>query len=192
VARAPGGRIGEVVLLEAWAELAAGRHASARAIIEPLRSGAVRALLPHTSIEAHLIEAEVSIHAGDVSTGTAALDRAVQAGAKSGIVRPFVLAGPRTREVLASRPAARGTGCFAARLAASRKTIRADASALLSERELVVLALLPSLMSACEIAGELTVSVNTVKSHIRSIYAKLGASTRRDAVRHAHERGLLS
>ncbi|WP_344016648.1 helix-turn-helix transcriptional regulator [Pseudonocardia xinjiangensis] len=63
---------------------------------------------------------------------------------------------------------------------------------MLSERELVVLALLPSLLSAGEIAAELTVSVNTVKSHIRSIYAKLSVSTRREAVRQAHERGLLA
>ncbi|GAA1313923.1 hypothetical protein GCM10009610_34630 [Pseudonocardia xinjiangensis] len=55
-----------------------------------------------------------------------------------------------------------------------------------------MLALLPSLLSAGEIAAELTVSVNTVKSHIRSIYAKLSVSTRREAVRQAHERGLLA
>jgi LuxR family maltose regulon positive regulatory protein len=54
-----------------------------------------------------------------------------------------------------------------------------------------VLALLPSLLSAREIATEFTVSVNTVKSHIRSIYAKLGVSTRREAVSHARERGLI-
>ena len=54
-----------------------------------------------------------------------------------------------------------------------------------------MLALLPSLLNAREIAAEFTVSVNTVKSHIRSIYAKLGVSSRRDAVLQAHERGLL-
>jgi LuxR family transcriptional regulator, maltose regulon positive regulatory protein len=61
----------------------------------------------------------------------------------------------------------------------------------LSDREMAVLALLPSLLSAREIADEFTVSVNTVKSHIRSIYAKLGVSTRREAVRHARDAGLL-
>jgi LuxR family maltose regulon positive regulatory protein len=56
---------------------------------------------------------------------------------------------------------------------------------------LAVLTLLPSLLTAREIAAEFMVSVNTVKSHIRSIYAKLGVSSRRDAVLHAHDRGLL-
>jgi DNA-binding CsgD family transcriptional regulator len=53
-----------------------------------------------------------------------------------------------------------------------------DPARLLSERELAVLALLPSLLSAGEIADEFTVSANTVKSHIQSIYAKLGVSSR--------------
>ena len=62
---------------------------------------------------------------------------------------------------------------------------------MLSEREITVLGLLPSLLSLDEIATDLTVSVNTVKSHLRSIYTKLGVSSRRMAVRSAHERGLL-
>ena len=61
----------------------------------------------------------------------------------------------------------------------------------LSDREMAVLELLPTLLTAREIAAEFTVSVNTVKSHIRSIYAKLGVSSRRDAVLRAQDRGLL-
>jgi LuxR family transcriptional regulator, maltose regulon positive regulatory protein len=66
------------------------------------------------------------------------------------------------------------------------------AGAALSERELTVLRPLPSLLSLGEIAADLTVSVNTVKSHVRSIYAKLGVSSRRLAVLAAHEHGLLT
>ena len=54
--------------------------------------------------------------------------------------------------------------------------------ALLSERELTVLGLLPSMLSLHEIAADLSVSVNTVKSHLRSIYAGFGVSSRRFAV----------
>ena len=62
----------------------------------------------------------------------------------------------------------------------------------LSGRELAVLELLPSLMSLDEIAASLTVSVNTVKSHLRSIYRKFGVSSRRLAVLAAHEHGMLT
>ena len=47
------------------------------------------------------------------------------------------------------------------------------------------------MLSLDEIAADLTVSVNTVKSHVRSIYTKLGVSSRRLAVLAAHEHGLL-
>jgi len=69
--------------------------------------------------------------------------------------------------------------------------VNADPAVLLSEREMAVLALLPTLLNAREIADEFTVSVNTVKSHIRAIYSKLGVSSRREAVQHAQDRGLL-
>jgi LuxR family maltose regulon positive regulatory protein len=63
---------------------------------------------------------------------------------------------------------------------------------MLSEREITVLGLLPSMLSLEEIALDLTVSVNTVKNHVRSIYQKLGVSSRRLAVLTAHEHGLLN
>jgi LuxR family maltose regulon positive regulatory protein len=61
----------------------------------------------------------------------------------------------------------------------------------LSERELAILRYLPSTLSNREIAEELIVSINTVKTHIKSIYAKLDAHDRRAAVRRARSLGLL-
>ena len=58
---------------------------------------------------------------------------------------------------------------------------------ILRGRELTVLALL----ALDEIAAELRVSVNTVKSHMRAIFSELGVGSRRLAVLTAHERGLL-
>jgi LuxR family transcriptional regulator, maltose regulon positive regulatory protein len=62
----------------------------------------------------------------------------------------------------------------------------------LSERELDVLRLLSSDLDGPDIARELTVSLNTLRTHTKSIYAKLGVSSRRAAVRQAAELNLLS
>ncbi|WP_148090453.1 response regulator transcription factor, partial [Cellulomonas algicola] len=61
----------------------------------------------------------------------------------------------------------------------------------LTEREHQVLVRLRSTMTTTEIAAVLFVSTNTVKTHQRSIYRKLGVAGRRDAIRVAAERGLL-
>lgn len=61
----------------------------------------------------------------------------------------------------------------------------------LTERELEVLRMLPSLRSQREIADELFVSRNTVKTHLRGIYRKLGVPTRTLAVARAREPELL-
>jgi LuxR family maltose regulon positive regulatory protein len=47
------------------------------------------------------------------------------------------------------------------------------------------------MLTSGDVAGELHISVNTVKAHMRSIYRKLGVSRRRDAVSVAYEHGLL-
>jgi LuxR family maltose regulon positive regulatory protein len=61
----------------------------------------------------------------------------------------------------------------------------------LSRREHEVLELMSGMLTTAEIAGELYLSPNTVKSHVRSILRKLGASRRGEAVRRARELRLL-
>ncbi len=61
----------------------------------------------------------------------------------------------------------------------------------LSAREQGVLRYLPTRLTTREIAGELFISMNTLKSHLKSIYRKLDASSRPDAVAHARSIGLL-
>ena len=60
-----------------------------------------------------------------------------------------------------------------------------------TERELEVLAMLPSPLTTREIGEELFVSRNTVKTHMRRVYRKLNASSREEAVLIARDRGLL-
>jgi LuxR family transcriptional regulator, maltose regulon positive regulatory protein len=186
------GASGEILLLRAWTEAAAGRHDAARAVLAPVYERATPILLAQTVVEAHLVDAEAALQIGDRAAGQAALEEALTAAEAVGVVRPFALAGPCTQELLSARAAANGRGPFAAQVAAARAAVIPDPAVLLSEREMAILTLLPSLLNAREIADEFTISVNTVKSHIRSIYAKLGVSSRREAVVHARDAGLLS
>jgi LuxR family transcriptional regulator, maltose regulon positive regulatory protein len=66
------------------------------------------------------------------------------------------------------------------------------AATALTDRELVVLRLLATELSQPEIANELYVSVNTVRTHIQGIYRKLGAASRREAITIAREQRLLA
>jgi LuxR family maltose regulon positive regulatory protein len=61
----------------------------------------------------------------------------------------------------------------------------------LTGRELEVLRMLGTEMTGTDIAAELYVSLNTMRSHTKSIYAKLGVGNRRSAVRRAAELDLL-
>ena len=61
----------------------------------------------------------------------------------------------------------------------------------LTDRELAVLRYLPTPLSQREIAAELYVSLNTVKTHARGVYRKLGVTGRQPAVQRARELGLL-
>jgi LuxR family maltose regulon positive regulatory protein len=185
------GATGEILLLRAWTDVAMGRYEDARAVLGPVHGRNVPLLLPHTVVEAHLVDAEAALRASDEAAGRAALERALTEAEAIGVVRPFALAGPCTQHLLTARAAAGGRGPFAALVAAARTAVVPDPAVLLSERELAILGLLPSLLNAREIADEFTVSVNTVKSHIRSIYAKLGVSSRREAVLRAQDSGLL-
>jgi len=62
----------------------------------------------------------------------------------------------------------------------------------LTGSEIRVLRYLPTHLSAPEIAGELSVSTTTVKTHLRNLYAKLGAHSRAEAVERARALGLLA
>jgi LuxR family maltose regulon positive regulatory protein len=104
----------------------------------------------------------------------------------------------RVRDILEALPDP-GTGV--ARLGHTETMLRLRASSdragpttafpEISERELAVLRLLPTRLSQREIASELFVSFNTVKTHMRSIFTKLGVNSRAEAVERGRELGLL-
>jgi LuxR family maltose regulon positive regulatory protein len=73
-----------------------------------------------------------------------------------------------------------------------RLALQAESAAeQLTVAELRILRQLPSHLSFPQIAAAVHLSPNTVKTHVRSIYAKFGVSSRRDAIEHARRAGLL-
>ena len=71
---------GEILLMRAWAEQAAGRDHTARAIVEPVLDGTVTSVLRHTVVEALLVEASARVTGGDVRTARRALRDALSSG----------------------------------------------------------------------------------------------------------------
>ena len=110
-------------------------------------------LLPYTVVEAHLVGCRGRAAGRRPGAGGAALEAALESAEAIGVARPFALSGPCTQEWLASRRRLHATGTFAAQVAAARAAVTSDVAVPLSEREMAVLALLPSLLSAREIAA---------------------------------------
>jgi LuxR family transcriptional regulator, maltose regulon positive regulatory protein len=193
------GNAAELLVMRAWAESAGrrtesapGRDDRARALIRPVLDGSTPALLPYTLVDAWLLETTLAIAATERPTARRALQSALAVAEPIDALRPFAQTGHSVRELLVHQLGSFGEAEGFAQRALAAGAGGEDHPTILSERELTVLGLLPSLLSLDEIATDLTVSVNTVKSHVRSIYTKLGVSSRRMAVLSAHESGLLT
>jgi LuxR family maltose regulon positive regulatory protein len=184
---------GELLLMRARAQVLLGRHGSAGNILRPLLDGSARVALPWSFIEASLVETEVALHAGDDPRARRAMERALSLAESMDVPYPLVFAAPEVIELLTRQLGKLGAAeRFAGRVLSTRRSLRASpVTVSLTERERSVLRLLPTLRSFDEIAQDLTVSPNTVKTHVRAIYTKLGVRKRRDAVAVALDRGLL-
>jgi LuxR family transcriptional regulator, maltose regulon positive regulatory protein len=190
---AEGSASAEVTLMKAWTDAAAGSPADARARVVPLLDGSLRPTLASTVVEAWLVEIWGALRSGDRPAARHALQSALAHAEPLDLLRPFALAGQGLRVLLVDQlGGARDPDAFAYRCLAVRRRAHRPLAPPLSAREGDVLAQLVSLSNLGEIAEELQVSVNTVKSHVRAIYGKLGVNTRRTAVLTALERGLLT
>jgi LuxR family maltose regulon positive regulatory protein len=150
-------------------------------------------------VVADLVRALGALAADDEDVALTRLEDALLAAASVALRRPFLADGAELRDLLHLR-VERGTASpqFAVNLLQRMSGVPADELAArraladpLTEREQTVLRYLASTLSTAEIAGELYVSVNTVKSHQRTVYRQLGAGNRRDAVRRARALQLL-
>ena len=183
----------EVHLMRARAQLMLGRREAAGKVVAPVLDGTVRAVLPWSAVEAWLLAAEVALAGEDDARARRSLRRALSVAQRLDVPYPLVLAAPEITELLTSRLGTFGGAVdrFAGHVLALRRALHVPPMVPLTARERAVLRLLPTLRSFDEIAEDLTVSANTVKTHVRAIYTKLGVARRRDAVAVAVERGLL-
>ncbi|MGA8047153.1 MAG: LuxR C-terminal-related transcriptional regulator [Dermatophilaceae bacterium] len=189
-----------VAITRGYVLLATGRPEQARAAVAPLLAadGAVAS-------EAWVLEALAQDRLRHDASALEAISHAIEHGAPESAVQGFLrptdrlgaLVG-RYVTVVDAQPEFANQVLRAMDRRASTAVTSAPSSAgashstvALTERELSVLAYLPTLSTNPEIAAELNISVNTVKQHLKTINRKLGVSSRREAVRVARRLGLL-
>ena len=179
--------------------LAEGSPAAALAAVQDVLTGIAPAIGYVTVVEAHLLAALAHRELADQRAATAAAERALALAEADRLVLPFAMTG--ALELLEAMP--RHETAHAALLSDILDVMRGSSIPAgiepssaeieqLSRSELRVLRYLPTNLSRPEIASELSVSVNTVNTHIRNIYAKLQAQDRSSAVQRARDMRLLS
>jgi LuxR family transcriptional regulator, maltose regulon positive regulatory protein len=190
---------GEIGNARAAICLAEDNPAAALTAVQDVLNGIAPAIGYVTIVEANLLAALAHRALGDQRAATAAAECALALAEPDRLVLPFAMTG--TLKLLEAMP--RHETAHAALLTDILDVMRGSSlppgheSSLaeieqLSPSELRVLRYLPTNLSRPEIAGELSVSVNTVNTHIRNIYAKLQAQDRSSAVQRAREMRLLS
>jgi LuxR family maltose regulon positive regulatory protein len=184
---------GELRNAAAVLRLAEQRPADARVELRRVLDGTAASNPVLTLIEANLLDALAARALGDDESARTAAERALHLAEPDRIVLPFVMTG--AAPLLAGLPTHGTThAALVADIldaATARSAVVAIAEAL-SRSELRVLRYLPTNLTRPEIAGKLSVSLNTVNTHIRHIYLKLGATDRSTAVQRARELRLLS
>ena len=189
-------------------------EASGRAADESLQTAARHGIDEHwCTSHAHLSHGLALERQGDFAGAQAALERSVELARRgSGPVYtawPLIhlvetqaahgdraVARARLEEARAELASARDAGIMPERLTLAERRLAGPARAVaagvaLSERELTVLRLLATELSQREIGHELYLSLNTVKTHARRIFGKLGVTSREEAVVRGRERGLI-
>ncbi len=188
-------------LARAW--LAAGDHQAARRALEAGAEGAGTAP-EQARLEGWVVDAQLCYAAADGARGRRSLEHALRLARAQQLRLPFALERTWIQPVLRRDPdlavAYREllepdlASSSPARVTAQPGPVDHAAPLIiepLTEREREVLQYLSEMLSTAEIAAEMYISVNTVKSHLRSIYRKLSAAHRNEAVRRARQLELI-
>ena len=191
---------GEIRLAEASLRLAQDDPTAAAAVLAPVIDGSV--VMPNAhlwDVQAFLLQAIACDTLGDAGAARRALEQALERAAPEGLLFPFLYDPVPDLLDRHRRGGTAHAGLIAEILnvLAGQKLGASPAGPQhlrepLSHAEARVLRYLPTKLSAPEIAGELYLSVNTVKTHMRHLYDKLGAHRRHEAVEQARALGLLA
>jgi LuxR family maltose regulon positive regulatory protein len=191
---------GETRIALAALRLAQDSPQAAATALAPVLDGSAPVMRPRGwVVQAFLLEAIARDALGDLAAAGRAVERALDLAELDGALLPFLL---HPASELLSRHARQGTAHAAliSRLldlltSEQPRSASADPARLrtpFSDSESRVLRYLPTNLSVPEIAGELYLSVNTVRTHIRHVYEKLGAHSRTEAVELARALGLVA
>jgi LuxR family transcriptional regulator, maltose regulon positive regulatory protein len=163
--------------------------------LDELASGPV---LRGWRVQSLLLEAITRDGVGDAAAAEHALERALDIAAHDRVLLPFLVHPvPALLERCTGLRVAHATliaevfSLLVGRHPAAPVAAPEPLSEPLTETEARILRYLPTDLSKPEIADELYVSVDTIKTHVKHLYAKLDAHSRREAVRRAREVGLL-
>ncbi len=179
--------------------LAEGDPAAALGALRDVLDGTAPVIGYATVVEAHLLAGLAYRQLGDQRAANQEAERALALAESDRLILPFAMTG--SAELLEALP--RHQTAHGALLADILDVLHGSSPAAteqsplppaeeLSPGELRVLRYLPTNLSRPEIAGELSVSLNTVGTHLRSIYAKLQVRDRSSAVQRARELRLLA
>lgn len=182
---------GPGLVLHARLLLHEGDFDGALEVVEPCLDGAAEESTPLARIAALLVSGAANRRLGRPDTAAQALEQALAMAEPDGCFRPFLDFGAAVRSSLTVLvpPTSRNAG-FARRIlerfdcqgASAATDLDAPGSVPLTHSEISVLRFLPSQMTNEEIAQTLYLSINTVKTHLRSVYRKMGVSSRRQAI----------
>jgi len=192
-------RMGAIDNARAVICLAEGDPATALEVLRDVRDATLPIVAGSTLVEAHLLAGIAHLHLGERRAAAAAAEAALTSAEPDRLMFPFAISG--AAELLTTLPLhetahrallADVLDLLRGEPARSQDEARLSQAEQLSPSELRVLRYLPTNLTRRNIASELHVSVNTVNTHMRNIYSKLGAGDRSAAVTRARELRLLS
>jgi LuxR family maltose regulon positive regulatory protein len=187
----------ELPLSQARVLIAQDDPSAALAVLEPLRQQMEAKGWQDERLKVMVLQA-VAFHAhGEKDSAMQLLGDALTLAEPGGFIRIFVDEGPPMAALLQEAAKHISVSNYVRQLLAAfgkaegRTSVTQLLIEPLSEREFEVLRLLGTELNGPEIARELMVSLNTMRTHTKSIYNKLGVNNRRAAIRRAEELDLL-